>query len=107
MEHDNMGFDFADLDDFKDIETTIKNNPFSDKSFKRDQLLSQQTKAKPSIWKRFHGINATAYSVMFTRQGEKVKYDQWDSYPIRLLGCKFGPNIKMNEGQTFSKEMKR
>lgn len=40
-------------------------------------------------------------------QGEKVRYDQHDSYPICLLGVKFNPEKKPFGGQNYSKEVKQ
>lgn len=36
-------------------------------------------------------LNINSYKIQFGIQGEKVRYDQTDSYPMCLLGVKFKP----------------
>jgi hypothetical protein len=45
--------------------------------------------------------------LQFTRQGDKVSYDQWDSYPIFMLGCKFQTHTVLRRGQAITKTEKK
>ena len=57
--------------------------------------MSEAAGNKKSVWKKlWHkapALNAQAYKIQFQKQGEKVDYEMFYSYPICLLGCKFRP----------------
>ena len=84
------------------------------KSFKannRDKLISIHTNvSKKSVWKKmWHkapALNINTYKIQFTMQGEKVRFDQHDSYPICMMGVKFKPDKKPLGGQKYSKDVK-
>lgn len=67
--------------------------------------------SKKTIWKRiWHKapvLNINSYKIQFTMQGEKVRYDHHDSYPICLLGVKFKPENKPFGGQNYAKNIKK
>jgi hypothetical protein len=48
-----------------------------------------------------------AYKLQFGMQGEKVRYDHHDSYPVCLLGVKFCPENKPCGGQNYAKTIKK
>ena len=39
------------------------------------------------------GLNAKAYQLQFKMQGDKVKYDTLECFPISIMGCEFGSEI--------------
>lgn len=67
--------------------------------------------SKKSVWKKlWHKapvLNINTYKIQFGMQGEKVRYDHHDSYPICLLGVKFKPEKKPFGGQNYAKNIKK
>ena len=62
----------------------------------REKMLTihSHVSKKSFIKKAWHGVpnfNIKAYRMQFYNQGQKVRYDLHDSYPIFVLGVKFKP----------------
>lgn len=78
----------------------------------RELISKHSNVSKKSAWRRFIDrkapvLNINAYKIQFGMQGEKVRYDHHDSYPICLLGVKFKPENKPFGGQNYAKNIKK
>ena len=76
------------------------------------KLISIQSNiSKKSVWKKlWHKapvLNINSYKIQFGMQGEKLRYDHHDSYPICLLGVKFKPEHRPLGGQNYAKNVKK
>lgn len=77
----------------------------------REKMLTihSHVSKKSFIKKAWHGVpnfNIKAYRMQFYNQGQKVRYDLHDSYPIFVLGVKFKPEKSTFGNQNYSKEVK-
>lgn len=82
---------------------------FRDQS--RNQLLSTVSNTNKKniikrIWHKAPALNINTYRIQFGMQGEKVRFDHHDSYPICLLGIKFKPEKKTYAGQNYNNDIK-
>lgn len=76
----------------------------------RHQLLSTVSNTNKKniikrIWHKAPALNINTYKIQFQMQGEKVRFDHHDSFPVCLLGVKFQPEQKPAGGQNYSNDI--
>jgi len=71
------------------VKQPIQADPFSHVEHYKRVAINEQAKKKSFIKRvpgMFKKLTEKAFQLNFGKQGDKVSYDNWDAYPICMLG---------------------